>query len=145
MAKTKKGKRKPDATDDARLQAAAQVESIVEMVDAFDAGRAAYENGKPADAMEEAQQTIREDALSVEVRSGWVTPGSDEMKAEEFCILLCTGGPAVRLVGELDEHNEPRRVWVEYQDWGTPWTHYVGAAPYTDKLLAYCQQFYFGE
>jgi len=91
---------------------------------------------------EEAQEMIQEDPLSVEVRSGWCNVG-DTLEAEEFCILLCTGGPAVRLRGELDSYKQPCRAWMEYQDWGTPWTTYYGAEQ--SVLLSYCQSFYFGE
>jgi hypothetical protein len=91
---------------------------------------------------EDAEQRIQEDPLSVEVRSGWV-PVGEIGEAEEFCILLGTGGPAVRIRGELGEYNEPRRAWLETQDWGTPWTQYFGASQET--LLTYCRQFYFGE
>lgn len=69
---------------------------------------------------EAIEQAMRESALSVEVRSGWQTPDSP-LDPEEFQILLTTGGPALRLVGELDG-SEPARCWFEVQDWGTPWT-----------------------
>jgi len=91
-----------------------------------------------------ARERIQEDALSVEIRSGWYTPGS-EPEPEEFAILLCTGGPAVRIRGELGRHNEPERAWLEYQDWGTPWQEYHGDGCEHDTLLTYCRQFYFGE
>lgn len=53
---------------------------------------------------DEARQRIQEDPLSVEVRKDWYTPGDEPEKPSEFCILLCTGGPAVRLLGDLNEH-----------------------------------------
>ena len=88
-----------------------------------------------------AREAIQEDPLSVEVRSGWGNVGS-ELQAEEFCILLCTGGPAVRIRGELDD-GTPCRAWMEYQDWGTGWTQFCDAQQ--DTLLAYCSEFYFGD
>ena len=88
-----------------------------------------------------ARDVIQEDPLSVEVRSGWGNVGS-EMQAEEFCILLCTGGPAVRIRGELD-NGAPCSAWMEYQDWGTGWNQFYDA--HQDVLLAYCSEFYFGE
>lgn len=90
---------------------------------------------------DDVERAIDEDPLSVEVRSGWTTPG-EELKAEEFCILLCTGGPAVRILGELDYYGEPVRAWMEYQDWGTPWTQYIEAEQ--SVLIAYASRFFFG-
>ena len=95
---------------------------------------------KDADAVRER---IEESPLSVQVRSGWAAPG-EEMVAEEFELLLSTGGPALRIMGELDEHKQPSRAWLEYQDWGTPWTHHY-VEDFSDTLLTFCQQFYFGE
>jgi hypothetical protein len=93
-----------------------------------------------ADAVRER---IQESPLSVEVRSGWCASKAD-MAPEEFQILLSTGGPALRIMGELDEHGQPSRAWLEYQDWGTPWTHHY-VEGLADALLTFAQQFYFGE
>lgn len=93
-----------------------------------------------ADA-DEARQRIEEDPLSVEVRSDWSAPG-EPLEAGEFRILLCTGGPAVQIRGELNR-GEPCRAWLEYQDWGTPWTQYFGAD--SDTLCRYASFFFFGE
>ena len=95
-------------------------------------------------SQEEARQRILDDALDVQVRSGWVPPGHDETgSCDEFQILLCTGGPAVRIMGRLT-NNYPSRAWLEYQDWGTPWTQAYNVIG-RDTLLAYCHQFYFGD
>lgn len=91
---------------------------------------------------DEARRRIEEDALSVQVRSGWQSPG-ETLAAEEFEILLTTGGPAARIRGELNEHNEPCRAWLEVQDWFTSWRQVFEAD--SDTLLTYCQCFYFGE
>lgn len=90
---------------------------------------------------DEARQRIEEGALSVDVRSGWAAPGSD-MEPEEFCLLLATGGPAVRIIGELDSNCEPHRARLEVQDWFLPWTEYIPADH--DVLLAYANCFYYG-
>lgn len=94
-----------------------------------------------------ARETIQQDPLSVQVRAGWYTPGDrqrDDASAEEFEILLCTGGPAVRIVGELDR-GEPSRPRIQYQDWGTPWTEYFPTSEQRDALQTYCEQFYYGD
>lgn len=98
---------------------------------------------------EEAERRIQEDALSVEVRSDWIEAQNwdrareDHAAPVEFKILLTTGGPAVRIRGELDESGQPDRAWLEVQDWGTPWTRYFDIEQ--DTLLAYARCFYFGE
>lgn len=94
---------------------------------------------------EEAETRIQEDALSVEMRGAWYPYGTEPADAArplEFMILLATGGPAVRIMGELS-NGEPERAWLEVQDWGTPWTRYYGIEQ--DTLLAYARCFYFGE
>ena len=95
--------------------------------------------------VEEARERIEQDALSVEVRSDWHTPGDEEAKPSQFRILLCTGGPAVQIRGELNEYSEPSRAWLEVQDWFVPWAEmYLGEGS-QDVLLTYARCFYFGE
>ncbi len=92
----------------------------------------------------EALETIQNDPLSVEVRSGWHSVGSTSTP-EEFCFLLCWGGPACRIIGELDEHAQPENPRLEYQDWGTNWTEYSLTEEEEKALQTYCEQFYFEE
>ena len=96
------------------------------------------------DSEDGARERILDDPLTVEVREGWHAPGDTGASPEEFQILLCTGGPAVRIFGELDEYCQPKRAWIQYQDWGTPWTEYITSSEEDDAVLTYCQQFYFG-
>jgi hypothetical protein len=88
------------------------------------------------DDRDSAQERIMEDPLSVRV-FGERTDGGWEVDKVEF--LLCTGGPAVRIMAEIDHHGEPCRAWLEAQDWYKPWTHYGRAD--SAVLLTYCQQF----
>jgi hypothetical protein len=126
-------------------QAIAQFHSIVEMVSALRKAN----NADDCRARETAEQAIHDDALSVEVRSGWYSPGSAnaDTTASDFRILLCTGGPAVQIRGELNEHAEPESAWLEYQDWFTPWTRWTpGNSDNVESiLLDYARAFYFGE
>jgi hypothetical protein len=141
--------------DDKRMieQGHAQFASIVEMVDELRKAREAEDDS----AIEEAEQTIREDALSVEVRSNWHTPGAGDAYNEQFRILLCTGGPACQIIGNLGEHDEPEEdsLRIEVQDWFKPWTE-VTLTELAEKnsmtrseaqavLLDYCMNFYYGE
>jgi len=93
---------------------------------------------------DDAEQRISESVLEVLVRGDWHTPGEHSEDAE-FEILLTTGGPALRIRGELDHQGEPRRAWLEHQDWGTPWTPFWDAttAPHDapSTLLAFASHF----
>jgi len=94
---------------------------------------------------EEARQTIQEDALSVQVRGAWHSPGDTDVEDDEFEILLCTGGPAVRIVGDLNS-GSPDRPRLEYQDWFTSWTELIiDNDEEREALQTYCEQFYFGD
>ena len=138
-----------NANDDTRAkeQAKVQLESVVEMLTAYDKaekeGQAEY-NGEDMNA-DDMREAIEQDALSVEVRTDWRTPGGEDDKPTEYKITLCTGGPAVRIVGDLSEHGEPEGAVLQYQDWGTPWTDYRETSGEEDAaLLRYAGFFYFG-
>lgn len=93
---------------------------------------------------DEAREAILEDALCVQVRAGWRELGAkDDNEAEEFEILLTTGGPAVRICGELD-NGQPSRAWLEVQNWGTPWIEHIEPDSQV-ALLEYARQFCFEE
>lgn len=112
-------------TDDhAKEQAEAQYDSIIELLESGDS------------------DAITEDALEVAVRSYWTDPAS-KLEPSEFMILLCTGGPAVRIVGDLDEYFQPCNARLEYQDWGTQWTTWHPTT--SDTLCQYAAYFSFGE
>ncbi len=122
----------------ARDQAKAQLEGIIRMVKRL-------EHAQECQGGEDARRAIEEDPLSVQVRSGWYSPG-EKAEAEEYEILLCTGGPACRIIGDLGAYNQPETAQLEYQDWFTPWERYHIADDEQEKaLLTYAQQFYFGE
>ena len=87
---------------------------------------------------DDAQNAIMEDALDIRVFGERV---NGEWQADRVEILLCTGGPAARIMAELDEHGEPCRAWLEVQDWFKPWTQYYPGSGSGDVLLTYAQQF----
>ena len=159
-------------TDTARDQARAQLDTIITMMDRLDHAnecgdpddcklRASdigdgldyfgveYEwdislgdRGEYHDT-DKAQEAIHENALSVEVRSAWEFIGAT-LDPAEYSILLCTGGPAVRIVGDLGQYGEPDSARLQYQDWGTPWTEYITIGTDHTALLAYAGTFYWG-
>jgi len=128
---------------DADAQAFAQLASIKELVAALKAA----EDAQDDDAREQAEQAIREDALSVEVRSGWYSYGDTPGQPEEFKILLCWGGPAVQIVGRLNDHSEPNEDGIELQSqgWFIPWQAVKLDPEDREALARYASVFYFGE
>lgn len=93
-----------------------------------------------------ARQAIEESPLSLRVRSGWVNVGEEsQFEPEEFEILMSTGGPAVRILGTLDEYREPDTARIEWQDWFKPWTDEGLTSDESNTLLEFCRVFYFGE
>jgi hypothetical protein len=98
-------------------------------------------------AREDAEERINEDALEVMIRSSWHAPGKDSMDVPiEYCILLCTAGPTVRIVGDLNKYGEPVSARVEHQDRLNPFETWVGNCSSVEEiLLAYARCFNFGE
>lgn len=154
-------------TDTAKDQAKAQLDSIIAMVDRLEharqcdgedcdlststvkgmwSGNGSFIDDRTAYHDEDAAfRAFDESPLSVLVRSGWYQPGYDAPEPAEYEILLCTGGPAVRIRGELGNDDEPETARLEYQDWGTPWTSYTHRwHPAYDTLLAYTRHLYYG-
>ena len=85
-----------------------------------------------------------EHPLHIQVRSDWADCG-EELEPAEFNILLCTGGPAVRIIGDIDK-GWPTRCRLEHQDWGTPWTQVFNLSDEQRAAIQwYCEQFYFGD
>lgn len=100
-------------------------------------------NGSPCDNQDDARDRVLEDALSLEFRSGWETSWDrNELQPAEFCLLLATGGPAVRILGEINR-GEASRAWLEVQDWGTSWTEVICTGSEHDALMAYVGCFCF--
>ena len=93
---------------------------------------------------DEARRRIEEDSLSVEIRSDWETVGA-RLSASEFRILLCTGGPHVEIVGDLDRYGEPESARLFYQDWFEGKQEYVCDSDELADLIQYASVFYFGE
>lgn len=131
-----------DKQERSEEQARAQLESIKEMMRDLRLAEA----GDDEERVEECRTRIEEDPLSIEVRGGWVTVDciGEPLEPEDYKILLCTGGPAVRLIGELDWVSGPTTVRLEHQDWGTLWTELPVSAEDEEVLLDYAGHFYYG-
>lgn len=120
-------------SDNSRRQAEVQLTTIKEMLQTV-------ENATD-DEREAAEQAIYDDPLAVDVRSGWVNVWTTEFEPVEYRVLLCTGGPAVQLEGELDDRNQPYNVQLQHQDWFEPWQTVPLTAEDTETLLTYARYF----
>lgn len=94
------------------------------------------------EAYEAIRDEIHEAPLSLAVRSFWAEPGAP-MEPGQFCILLTTGGPGLRIIGTLGRYGCPEDSRMEWQDWGQPWTEYLQAE--SAVLDAWAAQFYWGD
>jgi hypothetical protein len=99
-------------------------------------------NGDRILLAEQIRDHVREVPLSLLVRSDWHEPGGESTYAQ-FELLLSTGGPAVRILGELDSYWEPYRPALQFCDWGLGWTDHPESS--IDALLWFAGQFYYGE
>lgn len=123
---------------DAALSTAAHIARLIRLRD-----RLNESDSDHYDWAESIQQQIDEMPLSVLVRSDWHAPG-DAGEAGEYEILLCTGGPAVRITGPLDSWEQPDDAFLQCQDWGTPWEHVALDHNTQLALQDFARNFYFG-
>lgn len=98
------------------------------------------EQAGDCDDQETARRRIEEDPLSLRI-FGERTNG--EWEADNYELLLSTGGPATRIVGEIGNSGDPSTARLEVQGWFTPWTEFHKVD--RDILLAYASVFYMGE
>lgn len=98
---------------------------------------------------DDVREEIDQSVLSVRVRNGWSIPGviNGEGEPEEYEILLSTGGPALRIYGQLEAHSQPGEFpELQWQDWGTPWTRYRDTTDDEEEAIRrFVSCFYFGE
>ena len=136
---------------EALKQARAQLESICEYFQAAQDARdglPATIDGYDIEDEDEARDRAQENALSLEVRCAeWHTPGDEYGTADQFRIVLCTGGPHVEIRGTLNKWSEPDDCAEIYaQDW---FTHLEPLQDISEEereaLDWYCSLFYFGE
>ena len=81
-----------------------------------------WRNDPDPEAIREAiEQEAREYPLSVCVRCEAWHPIGATLQPDAWEILLCTGGPTVRIIGALNWADGPVDPVLQCQDWYTPW------------------------
>tara|TARA_R100001129_G_scaffold58335_1_gene40112 strand:+ start:121 stop:540 length:420 start_codon:yes stop_codon:yes gene_type:complete len=125
------------------------INHMQDMVENYEIGSYIQESNVTTQDQEEKLEEIRESilnsALSVEFRSGWCSSLDEELVPEEFKILLSWGGPALRIIGDLDQYKQPENIKMQFQDWGTLWTDFEITEDQTKALNWFCNCFYFGD
>ena len=99
------------------------------------AGQIKVLEGKDEKKAEAMREEIQSEALEAKTKT-------DFDGSKQYMILLGTGGPAMRIYGELNEYNEPETAEYQFQNWFTPWTTADDSRDSAD-LLKYAQQYYF--
>ena len=129
--------------DGAREQAKCQLESIREMVRNLRTARLTPDSARFL-ACTLSRYTV---CGAFEVREDWHAPGGDA--DQEYRLLLCTGGPAVQVVGDLNKYHEPETAKLQYQeklqyqDLFTEWTDYPLDSDEEADVITYAQCFCF--
>lgn len=139
--------------DNALTNARSWAENIVEFYHAhqkldniLDADEVIKIDGEEIEDEDALRDKIQESALSIEVREPWHTPNDPAASPDEYQILLTTGGPALRISGDLGKYNTPESYELEYQNWGTGWTRFTEKIEDLDDALEYFTGcFYYGE
>lgn len=107
------------------------------------------EHGYPSDCRETVAESIeesaREEAISVEVRSAWQSLSGDALEAAEWRIMLTTGGPELVLSGHLNRYNEPAAPELRCRDWFTQYETVRTDSAEDEALSWFAGLFYFGE
>jgi len=86
-----------------------------------------------------------EQLQAAQLRTYWHDPAEPLTQPGVGCILLSTGGPALRLLVELDCDAQACGVMLGYQDWGTPWTRFPITGAEEEALEWFAGLFWFGE
>jgi len=134
--------RKPTAEEQWEQVQAGGVSTAQDILELYQEVQA---EGTTDERIEEIQQQVRDWPLSVDVRStSWVSVGA-EMEADEFQILLGTGGPAMRITGDIDEYREAGNPLMQVQDWFKPGTTCDTTDEQDEALCWFISLFYFGE
>ena len=113
-----------DRLADARRNGLAHLETIEALLEALDQLQEDPDHPQEVEGEtfeDEGQVLERLGELPLEVshRAGWFPPGEPgQADLAQVSILLTTGGPACRVLIDLEEDTAQLQV----QDWGTPWT-----------------------
>lgn len=114
--------------EQARDQAKSQLGSIIEIMDEIETCNNDEDEYQGEYSIEELDDQLLDCCIDVQPPD------------QEYHLLLCTGGPAVRVVVGTDR-GEVDWVRLEYQDWGTPWTRYSLSKNEEAYLLEFAQRF----
>lgn len=97
--------------------------------------------------LDSVREDILEFPLEISVRSGWTSLSTvleSGLDPDEYYLLLCTGGPAVRIRGDLGMYDTPETAVLEYCHWTCGWTILSVTHAQSEDLLEFASMFYYG-
>lgn len=112
---------------------------VVKLSDGRTVKQAVHDNPEAWHSEDSAKERIDEGPLEIKTDKGERYDGT-----RHYMILLGTGGPASRIIGELNQYGEAESATFQYQDWYKPWTDAELSDTDEKTLLEYASQFYFG-
>jgi hypothetical protein len=135
-----------DKMEHARRCALGTMASIREMVEAMRAAEASDDGEAELEGDRLDSDGIRERMLEspLELTIRGFRNHLNAWEADRYELLMGTGGPAVRIVGDLNG-GEASTAEMECQDWFTPWTPVPLEPEDCEALQAFVGQFYMGD
>jgi hypothetical protein len=91
-----------------------------------DAGQGWYDKIKAVVSDPEREEIKEGEPLSILVRSDWYDP-RQRPEPEQYMILLAAGGPTVRIVGRLNDENNPSTARIQVHGGLGPWEDFEPA------------------
>ena len=89
---------------------------------------------------ERIDELVHQEPLEIATRSQRAN-FQDEFESSDFKILLCTGGPAVRIFGSC-EGGYPSDIELQHQDWFTPWESVRGLSEIQREAMEWFCNFF---
>lgn len=132
-------------SNSSRHQAEAQVQAIVEYMAAYRESLNAPGGEITTAAWDGEVETLDSDSIltrlyenALEVRRWNPDDDGEGVPDWDWMILLCTGGPAVRLVVRVDGRwSMPAEVRLQHSDWFEGWTDTAMSDDEEDAALSY--------
>jgi hypothetical protein len=118
-------------------QAYSQLSYIEELLHNYDTAEDESDKDDALTAIYENPLELTKDYDQMEDQDGEIHYG----KELSYNLLLCTGGPAVRVIGNLNKWKEADSAKLQHQDWFTSWKDAPLTKDQKENLIRYVNFF----